>query len=513
MSDNRLPSGGWAAPLTPEQELRRLVLANLLWEDNAYESGVSIAARICVLVPMVDAAAVADLAVEARERMMLRHVPLLLVREMSKHPTHKPFVAGALERVVQRADELAEFLALYWQAEGRDRRREPRVVAGREKNAPLAKQVKVGLSRAFQKFDEYQLAKYDRSGPARLRDVLFLTHPEPRPTLVEGMPADAGRVLPDGRLRHETGQGGLWQRLAQQQLTTPDTWEVQLSAGADKRATFERLIGEGKLGALALLRNLRGMTEAGVPAEVISGALEAADVSRVLPFQIYAAFRHAAQFREPLEALLLRSARNLPRLGGRTALVIDVSGSMATPLSAKSQLTRLQAAAALASIVAEICDEGHVYASGSATGLIEGGATSENLDGYWGRPRRGGGRSQSRPMAGRLRGMRLATAVEEASLWAGGGGIYTRKALEFVASQEPAGLDRVVVLTDGQDCDTTAEGRRIPDIAPLQYTINVAAHRNGVAYSPSWLQIDGWSDHVVRYLAELEALMAPGVAA
>ncbi|WP_281271097.1 hypothetical protein [Hymenobacter nivis] len=34
-----------------------------------------------------------------------------------------------------------------------------------------------GLAEAFNCFDAYQLAKYDRAGAVRLRDALFLVHP------------------------------------------------------------------------------------------------------------------------------------------------------------------------------------------------------------------------------------------------------------------------------------------------------------------------------------------------
>jgi 60 kDa SS-A/Ro ribonucleoprotein len=39
---------------------------------------------------------VAALAVEARERMKLRHVPLLLVREMARYASHRALVAETL---------------------------------------------------------------------------------------------------------------------------------------------------------------------------------------------------------------------------------------------------------------------------------------------------------------------------------------------------------------------------------------------------------------------------------
>src|SRR5258708_4785327 len=130
----RTHEGGPARHISPEMQLRRSVLACLLWESQFYEDGVEIAGRIAELVPKV-----------AAEQMKLRHAPLLLVREMARHKTHRGPVSETLARVIQRADELAEFVAIYWK-DGR---------------VPLSGQVKKGLAAAFPKFDEYQLAKYD----------------------------------------------------------------------------------------------------------------------------------------------------------------------------------------------------------------------------------------------------------------------------------------------------------------------------------------------------------------
>src|SRR5437868_5242506 len=159
----RTHEGARAANLSPELQLRRSVLACLLWENQFYEDGVEIAGRIAELVPKVEAEKVAALAIEAREQMKLRHAPLLLVREMARHKTHRALVAETLARVIQRADDLAEFVAIYWK-DGR---------------VPLSNQVKKGLAAAFPKFDEHALAKYDRGGPIKLRDVLFLSHAKP----------------------------------------------------------------------------------------------------------------------------------------------------------------------------------------------------------------------------------------------------------------------------------------------------------------------------------------------
>lgn len=137
--------GAKARAFTPEQQLRRALLNCMLWEDQFYEDGVKIAERIAALVPKVKPAAVAALAIEARENMKLRHAPLLVVREMARHETHRGLVADTLERVIQRPDELTEFLAIYWaDALGPMQQR---------KKAAVSAQVKKGLARAFAKFD------------------------------------------------------------------------------------------------------------------------------------------------------------------------------------------------------------------------------------------------------------------------------------------------------------------------------------------------------------------------
>jgi hypothetical protein len=153
-----------AESIANELLLRRAVLACLPEEKRLHEDGGEIAKHIAALVPKVEPERVAALAVEAREQMQLRRVPLLVVREMARHTTHRGLVAATLERVIQRADELCEFVAIYWK-DGR---------------VPLSGQVKKGLAAAFSKFDEHELARYDRWEAVQLRDVLFLSHAKPR---------------------------------------------------------------------------------------------------------------------------------------------------------------------------------------------------------------------------------------------------------------------------------------------------------------------------------------------
>ena len=166
MNTRKTHEGITAHPITKIQELRRSVMANMLWEDEFYEDGVSNAQRIAELIPKIDPIAVREIAFEARTKMKLRHIPLLIVREMARGPkNHRMEVADTLVEIIQRPDELTEFLAIYWKD---------------DKDQPLSAQVKKGLAQAFAKFDKYSLAKYNRDNDIKLRDVLFLTHAKPK---------------------------------------------------------------------------------------------------------------------------------------------------------------------------------------------------------------------------------------------------------------------------------------------------------------------------------------------
>jgi 60 kDa SS-A/Ro ribonucleoprotein len=432
----RTHEGAQAKVLTAEQALRRSVLSCMLWENEFYEDGAEIAARIRSLIPQVAAERVAALAIEARERMKLRHVPLLLVREMARYASYRSLVAETLSRVIQRADELVEFLAIYWA---------DRKAGGKQ---PLSGQVKKGLASAFAKFDEYALAKYDRTGSVRLRDVLFLSHAKPL----------------------DAAQAALWKRLAANELVTPYTWEVALSAagraeGASKCEVWERLLAERRLGALALLRNLRNLHEAGVREDLVLAGLAVMKTDRVLPFRFLAAARKAPQWEEALELAMFRSlADRAGQLAGHTVLLVDVSGSMNAPLSKRSEMTRTDAAYGLAILLREIAVKVTIY------------TFSENAK--WVPARRG---------------MALRDALDRNQPH---GGTYLGASLAQV-EHECLPYDRLVVITDEQAHDS------VPDPQGRGYMINVAANRNGVGYG-RWTHIDGFSEAVVEYIVELE---------
>lgn len=414
--------GALVSHIKPDAQLSRSVMSCLLWESEFYENGISIADRIRGLVPKVAPETVAALAIQARSEMNLRHIPLLLVREMARHPSHRPFVAKTLEAVIQRADELSEFLSIYW-------------MGGKE---PIAKCVQRGLAKAFTKFNEYALAKYNREKAITLRDVLFLCHAKPK----------------------DDAQAALWKRLIADELTVPDTWEVELSKSQDKNASWSRLLSENKLGALALLRNLRNMTEAKVSGVAIREALGKSDVSRVLPFRFIAAARFAPHLEPELEACLFRNVSSMEKIKGDTIVLVDVSGSMNNVLSGKSDMLRLDAACGLAMVAREICESVRIFTFSDR--LVEVP------------PRRG---------------FALRDAVVKSQP-------HSSTNLGAALAHLPA-YDRVIVITDEQSHD------RVDGPKGIGYMINVASAKNGVGYG-KWNHLDGFSEAIIRYIIEHE---------
>lgn len=436
-----------AAHITPEQELRRSLMACLLWEDTFYESGVSIADRIEALVARVDAEAAIRMAIEARTTHNLRHAPLLVLCALAAR--HAPGLRRAVAAVIQRPDELGELLSIYW----------------RNGKRPIANALKRGMADAFRKFDAYQLKKYKGVGNIRLRDVMFLTHPKPKD--LKTVPGQTARYTRDERRLYGSEaydlseQERLWEALANDTLGAADTWEANLSAGADKRETFERLLAEGRLGYLALLRNLRNMVKAGVDSGMIRSAIRARrGADRVLPFRYVAAARACPQMEPALDEALCAAINELPPLEGETIVLVDVSGSMWAPLSSKSDLTRVDAACALASMI-----NGAVRVFSFADSVIEVP------------PRRG--------MAG-------VEAIKTSQV----GGTDLAGAISYVNALQH---DRLIVITDEQ----ATTGRVPPPACERAYMINVGTYQNGIGYG-KWVHIDGFSESVLKWIHAYE---------
>lgn len=434
--------GAKAQRINVKEELARTVMTCLLWEDTHYENGESTANRIKDLVAKCHNSYVAKLAISARNDMQLRHVPLLLVREMARKGGKE--VSDTLAEVIQRPDEITEFLAIYW----------------KDGKCPLSAQVKIGLAKAFNKFNSYQLAKYNRNGAIKLKDALFMCHAKPI----------------------STEQAEVWKQLINGTLDAPDTWEVALSSGANKKETFERLLKEGKLGGLAVLRNLRNMTDAKVDEKLIKDRLTKG-LSRALPFRFISAAKHAPKFETELSEAMLQSLAQYNKLSGKTLLVVDISGSMRSDLSGKSELNCLDTACALAILVREVCEDATIY------------ATAGNDD----------SRIHATALVPSRRGIPLVDGIRKMNGELGYGGIFLKQCIDFIDSKEQQMFDRVIVITDEEDCDTKCNPATAKKLGKMNYMINVSSYKNGIGYGSGWTHINGWSERVIDYIAAVES--------
>lgn len=437
-----------------EQQLRRSVLACMLWEDNAYDDGKTVANRITALVPKVGFEVAAKIAIEAREEQKLRHAPLLILNAIVKNYNGKQ-VGDVIARVIQRPDEMGELISLYWAANGKKM---------------LPRQMKIGIARAFKGFNEYQLAKWNSGNAAvKLRDVAFLTRVRAGDNAVKaGLIArlvNKSFVPATTKTGQPVGERYVFPEFWMPGLASPETWENRLSRGENKKTVFTEMLQDKSLGPLALLRNIRNMEQAGVDGGLICSSLKNLKADRVLPFRFITAARVSPRYEPELEALMLKCVAGMPMLPGKTALLVDVSDSMNRVLSVKSEVTRMDCALGLAILLREVCENVEVHSFSNDDVLV---------------PAR--------------RGFALRDAIRTSQRHAG---TYLGRSLETVRGKTK-GITRTIVITDEQAGDIVGK--------PMGkgYMINVSSEQRGVGYG-DWTRITGWSESVVGFIQQLEA--------
>lgn len=430
--------GGRARTPKASEQLERQVATCMLFEDTFYQKGNEIAEDIRRLAGRVPVRDVAALAIKARNDFKLRHVPLFLLAQLDRRRSELPgLLAATIPQVVQRPDEMGELLSII------------KKESGKELKKSLSAQVKKGLAAAFQKFGFYALSKWNQDAEIKLRDVLFLVHAKPE----------------------NEKQAELWKKLIDGTLEAPDTWEVALSVGKDKKETWERLLAEEKLGYMALLMNLRNMEAAGVNKKLVEQALLAgAKGSRALPFRFINAAKHAPSFANAVSEAMLSAVSAEEKLPGKTYIMVDTSGSMSGPVSGKSKLNRDEAAAALAVLIREISEEARVFPYANNVGEVAN-----------------------------YRGLPLADRIIAAGHGLGGGtetGSCARIILERFGKP-----DRLIIVTDEQAWDALPAAQGFKG-----YVMNVAPYRPGMSFEGDWTRINGFSERVVDWIRYEEGL-------
>lgn len=278
---------------------------------------------------------VSNLARYTRKEMHLRSVAHVLTCIIANNPKTKLYTKIVVNDVVERVDDITEILSCYLNMFGK----------------PIPNALKKALANAMNKFDAYQMKKYNGgSKNVKLKDVLKLTHAKPK---------DEKQELVFNQIINDT-------------LPTIQTWETELSKNGNNEQSWETLIENNKLGYMAMLRNLRNIINA-EPKNIDKVYEKLANKEEVLhskqlPFRFFAAYNELGKLSkagtkvfDTLETAIEYSVENMQKLEGKTVIAIDTSGSMSSPISAKSSIRCCDLSALLGVLATRICDDAIVF--------------------------------------------------------------------------------------------------------------------------------------------------------
>lgn len=186
-----------------------------------------------------------------------------------------------------------------------------------------------GTSDFISSLGEYQIMKYQMKNKRySMYDIVNIVHPK-------------SKVVDDFK---------------NNRLAPADTWEVGISTGS---TDFKTLVEQKKLGYLALIRNINNLFKEDVDKHWIQTILcpqlinsTAIKKSLVFPYQIYTAYKnlnvHNFDVDYALDTAFTIACGNMPKLNGKSLVMLDVSGSMNDMYGDNSVLSIKQAGACYA---------------------------------------------------------------------------------------------------------------------------------------------------------------------
>jgi hypothetical protein len=310
-------AGGQSYQQSNELELVSILLTSFV-SDQFYRQSGDTLDRVKNLLDKVSPKFAAKTAIFARDKFGMRSITHALAGELTSKLGGHEWSKDFYDKVVVRVDDMTEIMSYY--LDNKTDKSKPKF--------PNA--LKKGFASAFDKFDNYQIAKYkNENKEVKLIDIVNLVHPVPT-----NSNKDALSKLVAGNLK------------------STDTWESKLSKAGQEASNEEELTqlksdawGEllttRKIGYFALLRNLRNIINQSPQFVELACDLlvdeKMIKSSRVLPFRFATAYEEisklgsSSEVRKVMTALhqaLDISSVNIPKFDGETLVVLDVSGSM-----------------------------------------------------------------------------------------------------------------------------------------------------------------------------------------
>jgi 60 kDa SS-A/Ro ribonucleoprotein len=310
-------AGGQAYSQTNELALVSMLLTSFV-DDQFYKTGENTLKDLRKLTSKVNPEFAAKAAIYARDKFGMRSITHALAAELTSELKGSESAKNFYDKVVVRVDDMTEIMSYYL------------LHKTSKDNPKFPNSLKKGFAKAFDKFDAYQLGKYQgKNKDLKLVDLVNIVHPVPTDKNKEAL-----ELLIKGNLKST----GTWESKLSQagQLAENEQDLSQLKADA-----WTELITTRKIGYFALLRNLRNIINQAPMA--VSAACELLvdermiSKSRVLPFRFSTAYEEISKLggskdvRDVLMAInkaLDISVCNVPKFDGDTLVVMDVSGSM-----------------------------------------------------------------------------------------------------------------------------------------------------------------------------------------
>jgi hypothetical protein len=263
------------------------------------------------------------------------------------------------------------------------------------------------------------------------------------------------------------------------------TWEALAGwlQGPMDRVAWESIIPS--MGAMALVRNLRNFDEQGVNDDMAKFVCEQISdkenvrMSRMLPYRMLQAYGAAPSNRWAwaLDKALDASCQNIPKLSGKTLVLVDTSGSMTGRVSSNSSIACMEVGALIGVALAARGNDVDLW--GFATGqfhfsLKKGGSVLKQTEAF----------------------CKKAGSV--------GHGTETVGAIQ--AAFQPGKHKRVVIVTDGQAFYSSRGS--VSDVVPKDvplfgYTLGGYGKSSIDTSKPNRYEIGGFSDAMFTVMAAL----------
>lgn len=332
-------SGYVAYSMSDKENLVTAVLTTMFGEPKYYGSTDNNIVKLATDCAKNDPEFLAKLACYARNVGNMRSVSHVLASVIARE-AHE-YTRVVIRNIVVRPDDITEIMSCYASMYGK----------------PFPNAMKREIASIMQEFNEYQLAKYNGGNKKlKFKDVLRITHPIPKNKEVEE----------------------LFRKVLDDTLETPYTWEVELSTRGNNKEVWDELIASGKVGYMALLRNLRNIVKSGAnikPVLDIISDPEQVKKSRQLPFRFYSAYKTLVtrglmtpEIHKALDKALSASIDNMEQIKGRTLIAVDTSGSMSMNISSHSDISCCDIASLFGAMANRICEDATVCYFDSAIG-------------------------------------------------------------------------------------------------------------------------------------------------